>query len=151
SANALGALVVAAMASRAPVTRRSGWVMFSALAVYGCATLLFGLSRSVVLSLCLMALIGASDMLSTVIRQTLIQVSAPDEMRGRIFAVNTLFVGTAGQLGMFESGVTAAWFGAVGSAVLGGIVVFVTVAIWSWRFPMLRQMNRPDDVCHDDL
>jgi hypothetical protein len=83
-------------------------------------------------------------MLSTVIRQTVVQMSTPDEMRGRVFAVNSLFLGTSGQLGSFRAGLTAAWLGAVGSVVLGGVAVFATVAIWLWLFPALRRVDRPD-------
>ena len=89
---------------------------------------------------------GGADMLSTVIRQSLIQFATPDEMRGRVFAVNALFVNCARQIGMFESGVTADWFGAIGSAVLGGAAVLAIVAIWAWRFPTLRRVERPDQL-----
>jgi hypothetical protein len=91
-------------------------------------------------------IIGASDMLGTIIRYTIIQVSAPDDMRGRIFAVNTLFVNTAGHLGTFESGLTAQWFGAVGSAIFGGGAVLIITGVWIWKFPSLRQLNRPEDI-----
>jgi MFS family permease len=149
SAPALGALALAMAVSRFPVTGKGGEIMFGVLAAYGGATLLFGLSQSVVLSFCLLMIVGASDMMGTIIRQTIIQVSVPDHMRGRVFAVNTLFVGTGGHLGTFESGVTAAWFGAVGSAVFGGAAVFVIIAIWLWRFPSLRRMDRPDQAISD--
>jgi hypothetical protein len=88
--------------------------------------------------------VGGGDMMSSVVRQTLIQISTPDEMRGRVFAVNSLFIGTSGQLGAFRAGVTAAWFGAVGSVVIGGCAVFATVALWTWLFPSLRRVDRPD-------
>ena len=88
-------------------------------------------------------------MLSTVVRQSLIQFATPDEMRGRVFAVNTLFANCANQLGMFESGVTAAWFGAVGSAVLGGAIVLGVVVIWAQLFPSLRNVERADDFAYD--
>lgn len=149
SSPALGGLLMAVAISRLPVTKNAGWVMFTAMGVYGSAILAFGFSTSPVLSILLLMFMGAGDMLSTIIRQTLIQFAAPDEMRGRIFAVNTLFVGTAGHLGTFESGVTAEWFGAVGSVVLGGAAVFIIVGLWAWRFPMLRDMNRPDDFVHE--
>jgi hypothetical protein len=94
---------------------------------------------------------GGADMLSTVIRQSLIQFATPDEMRGRVFAVNALFVNCSGQIGMFESGVTAQWFGAVSSAVLGGAAVLAIVAIWAWRFPSLRRVERPDHIAAAQL
>ena len=83
-------------------------------------------------------------MVSSVIRQTIIQMTTPDHMRGRVFAVNALFVGTAGQLGSFQSGVTAALIGAVPAVVVGGCAVFVTVAVWTWLFPALLRVDRPD-------
>jgi MFS family permease len=148
SAPATGALIVAAILVRLLITRRGGQIMFTAVAIYGAATIAFGLSDRPALSIALL-LVGAADMLSTVIRQSLIQFATPDDMRGRVFAVNTLFVNCASQLGMFESGVTAAWFGPVGSAVLGGAVVLGIVLIWAWRFPALRRVERPDDFAHD--
>ena len=123
--------------------------MLGAVAAYGCATIAFGLSNHWGLAVALLSLIGAADMLSTVIRQSLIQFATPDGMRGRVFAINTLFVNCAGQLGTFESGVTAAWFGPVGSAVLGGAAVLGIVALWAWRFPDLHRVERPEDVAHD--
>jgi MFS family permease len=146
SAPATGALIIAVVLARLPVSRAAGRIMFAAVAVYGIATIAFGLSVHTALSLGALLIVGAADMLSTVIRQSLIQFATPDEMRGRVFAVNTLFVNSAGQLGMFESGVTAAWFGAVGSAVLGGAAVLLIIAIWAWWFPTLRRVERPDEL-----
>jgi MFS family permease len=151
SAPAIGGLFVAAILARRTVTRRAGRVMFASVAVYGAATIGFGLSGHTGLSLSMLIVVGAADMLSTVIRQSLIQFATPDEMRGRVFAVNALFVNCASQIGMFESGVTAAWFGAVGSAVLGGTVVLAVVALWSWRFTTLRRVERPDELARDSF
>jgi MFS family permease len=151
AAPALGGLVIAAILSRVPVTRKSGRIMFIGVVVYGAATIAFGLSARPGLSLGMLMLVGAGDMLSTVIRQTLIQFATPDEMRGRVFAVNNLFVNCSSQIGMFESGVTAAWFGAVGSAVLGGAMVLAVVIIWQWRFPSLRRVERADELAHERL
>ena len=123
--------------------RAAGMTMFWAVAVYGLSTIAFGLSANAVLSVIALLVVGAADMLSTVIRQSFIQFATPAQMRGRVFAVNTLFVNSGGQLGMFESGVTAAWFGAVGSAVLGGAAVAAVVLIWAWRFPTLRHVDEP--------
>jgi MFS family permease len=148
AAPATGGVIVAVILSRLPVDRAAGRLMFAAVAVYGVATIAFGLSDHTVLSLGLLMMTGAADMLSTVIRQSLIQFATPDHMRGRVFAVNSLFVNCASQIGMFESGVTAAWFGAVGSAVLGGAVVLAVVLIWLWRFPSLRRVERPDALAH---
>jgi MFS family permease len=149
AAPATGALVIAAVLSRIAITRSGGQIMFAAVVVYGAATIAFGLSDRSALSLAMLMVVGGADMLSTVIRQSLIQFATPDEMRGRVFAVNGLFVNCAGQIGMFESGVTADWFGAVGSAVLGGAAVLVIVAIWAWRFPGLRRVERPDQLAPD--
>jgi MFS family permease len=149
AAPATGALVIAAILTRFAITRAGGKIMFAAVAVYGAATIAFGLSDRSALSLAMLIVLGGADMLSTVIRQSLIQFATPDEMRGRVFAVNALFVNCAGQIGMFESGVTADWFGAVGSAVLGGLAVLVIVAVWALRFPSLRRVERPDQLAPD--
>jgi MFS family permease len=146
SAPAMGALVVATLLTRLPVTRAAGRIMFAAVAVYGIATIGFGLSDRTTLSLGMLMIAGAGDMLSVVVRQSIMQFAAPDEMRGRVFAVNSLFTNCASQIGMFESGVTADWFGAVGSAVLGGIVVLAVVLLWSWYFPSLRRVERPEEL-----
>src|ERR1700722_13566041 len=148
AAPATGALIVAVALSRTTITRRGGLIMFAAVAVYGMATIAFGFSRNTGLSLA-MLMVGGADMLSTVIRQSLIQFATPDDMRGRVFAVNALFVNTSSQIGMFESGVTAEWFGAVGSAVLGGAAVLAVVGLWVWRFPRLRKVERPDQLAPD--
>src|SRR5580698_1212274 len=144
AAPATGALIVAAILTRITINRSGGHIMFGAVAVYGVATAAFGLSGHAGLSLIMLMIVGGADMLSTVIRQSLIQFATPDDMRGRVFAVNALFVNTSSQIGMFESGVTADWFGAMGSAVLGGVAVLAIVAIWAWRFPTLRNVQRPD-------
>lgn len=149
AAPATGALIIATILSRLPITRAGGRIMFASVAVYGIATIGFGLSKVAALSLGLLMVVGAADMLSTVVRQSLIQFATPDDMRGRVFAVNALFVSCSGQIGMFESGVTADWFGAVGSAVLGGAAVLAIVMIWAWRFPTLRRVERPDDLAQD--
>jgi MFS family permease len=146
AAPATGALIVAAILTRTTINRCGGHVMFAAVAVYGIATVAFGLSDHAGLSLIMLMVVGGADMLSTVIRQSLIQFATPDDMRGRVFAVNALFVNTSSQIGMFESGVTADWFGAVGSAVLGGVAVLAIVGIWAWRFPTLRNVQRPDQL-----
>jgi MFS family permease len=151
AAPATGALVVAAALSRTTISRRGGVIMFSAVAIYGVATIAFGFSRNATLSLAMLMVVGGADMLSTVIRQSLIQFATPDAMRGRVFAVNALFVNTSSQIGMFESGVTAEWFGAVSSAVIGGVAVLAVVLLWTWRFPQLRKVERPDQLTPDHL
>jgi MFS family permease len=144
SAPAVGALIVGTILTRFPVKRAGGVFIYIGFAIYGAATIVFGLSTNVALSIAALMVLGCADMVSSVIRQTIIQMTTPDEMRGRVFAVNALFVGTAGQMGSFESGVTAALLGAVPAVVVGGCAVFATVALWTWLFPALRQVDRPD-------
>jgi MFS family permease len=149
SAPALGALATGLVLTRRPPQRHVGHRMMIAVAIYGAATLVFGLSTSLLLSLAALAAIGAADMLSVVIRSTLVQVVAPDAIRGRVTAVNSLFTGTSNQLGQFESGVTAAWFGPVGSVVLGGAATLIIVALWTRWFPALSHLDRlamPEDA-----
>jgi hypothetical protein len=106
------------------------------------ATIVFGVSRSFALSLVALVVMGASDMVSVVVRQSLVQLQTPDEMRGRVAAVNSLFIGTSNQLGEFESGVTAAWFGVVPSVVIGGIGTLAVVLLWLRVFPQLATIDR---------
>ena len=118
--------------------------MFSCVALFGVMTIVFGLSRSFPLSLAALAGLGAADMVSVVIRQTLVQINTPDENRGRVSAVSSIFIGASNQLGEFESGVTAAALGAVPAAVLGGAGTLVVVLIWVFLFPAVRQVDRLD-------
>ena len=142
SAPAVGALMTGLVLARRPPSRGVGHKLLITVAIYGAATLLFGLSRNLALSLAALAAIGASDMLSVVIRSTLVQIVAPNAIRGRVTSVGSLFTGASNQLGQFESGVTAAWFGPVASVVLGGAATLVIVAWWAKRFPVLRRMDR---------
>jgi hypothetical protein len=144
SAPAVGALIVGTILTRFPVQRSGGAFIYAGFAVYGAATIVFGLSENLALSIGALMAVGCADMVSSVVRQTIIQMTTPDDMRGRVFAVNALFVGTAGQLGSFQSGVTASLIGAVPAVVVGGCAVFVTVALWTWLFPALRRVDRPD-------
>ena len=144
SAPALGALTMSVVLARRRITRHAGPAMFCAVAVFGVATIVFGLSRALPLSLLALVLMGAADVVSVVIRQTLVQIGTPDAMRGRVAAVNTMFIGTSNQLGEFESGVTAALFGTVPAVVLGGVGTVLVAAAWSGMFPELRRMNTLD-------
>jgi MFS family permease len=146
SAPALGALIAAAVLARIPVRRNGGYWMFVGFAIYGAATIVFGFSTNLVLSILMLMANGLGDMLSSVVRQTLIQITTPDAMRGRVSAVNSLFYGTSGQLGAFRAGIMAEGIGAVGSTVVGGVAVLATVGVWIWLFPALRQVDRPDEV-----
>jgi MFS family permease len=143
---AAGALLVAIYLSRRPIARAGGRLMFISVAVFGFATILFGLSHDFLLSVLALMLIGVSDQVSVVIRMTLVQSQTPEELRGRVAAVNSLFIGTSNQLGAFESGVTADWFGAVGSVLLGGGVTLLSTVLWAWWFPSLRRVGRPDEA-----
>ena len=142
AAPAAGAFTMSLLLTRWPIARRSGAILLSAVALYGAATLAFGVSTSFALSLGSLAVAGAADMVSIVIRQSLVQLDTPDEMRGRVSAVNSVFIGASNQLGEFESGVSAAWLGPVGSVVLGGLGTLLVAALW-WRvFPALARRDR---------
>jgi len=142
SCTAVGALGVALWLAHHPLRGHAGRTMFAAVAVFGAATVVFGLSESFAVSLVALLVLGASDMISVVIRQSLVQLQTPDHMRGRVSAVNSLFIGTSNQLGEFESGVTAAWFGVVPSVVIGGIGTLVVVFVWMRLFPSLANIDR---------
>jgi predicted MFS family arabinose efflux permease len=142
SAPAIGAGIVALWLAQRPLTRRAGKRMFACVALFGIMTVVFGLSRSFFLSLASLAVLGAADMVSVVVRQTLVQINTPDEKRGRVSAVNSIFIGASNQLGEFESGLTASWFGVVPAAVLGGIGTLIVVALWAGLFPSLRRADK---------
>ena len=142
AAPAAGAFTTSIVLTRWPVTHRAGRVLLSAVAVYGVATLAFGVSTSFVLSLAALVVAGAADMISVVIRQSLVQLDTPDEMRGRVSAVNSVFIGASNQLGEFESGVTAAWLGPVGSVVVGALGTLLIAASWRGLFPALTGRDR---------
>jgi MFS family permease len=142
AAPAVGALAMSVVLARWPILRGAGPRLLWAVAVYGAATLIFGISTSFVLSLVTLAITGAADMVSIVVRQSLVQLETPDEMRGRVSAVNSVFIGASNQLGEFESGATAAWLGPVGSVVLGGVGSIVVALAWRRLFPALAQRDR---------
>jgi MFS family permease len=125
-----------------PLRRRAGVTMLWCVASFGTFTILFGISRSLAPSLVALALVGASDVISVIIRSTLIQTATPDEMRGRVNAVDMVFVGASNELGQFESGLTAHWFGTVPAVVLGGIGTLLVTALWAWVFPELRKADQ---------
>lgn len=142
SAPAVGALLTALVLSRFPVERHIGRKMFVSVAVFGAATVVFGLSTSLAVSIGALAVLGAADAVSVVIRFTLVQIETPDEMRGRVAAINYLFVGSSNTLGEFESGVLAGWFGPVPSALIGGIGSLIVAGLWMLLFPDLRHLDR---------
>jgi MFS family permease len=140
-APALGALALSIALTRWPIAYGAGRKLFAAIAIYGLATLAFALSASFVLSLAALFVTGAADMVSVVVRQTLVQLETPDAMRGRVSAVASVFIGASNQLGEFESGATAALFGPVGSVLLGGAGTLLVAALW-WRwFPGLAKRD----------
>jgi MFS family permease len=141
-APAVGALLMAALLARYAISRRVGLRMFQAVIVFGLATVVFALSRSIWLSIVALAIMGAADTVSMVIRISLVQLATPDAMRGRVGAVNFLFVNASYQLGEFESGLTAALLGAVPAAVLGGIGTIAVALRWMRLFPTLRKVER---------
>jgi hypothetical protein len=146
SAPAAGAAVTALALALRPIQRAAGVKMFAGVAVFGAATIAFGLSRSFAVSLVALALIGASDMVSVFVRSALVQLATPDAMRGRVSAVNMVFIGASNELGEFESGLTAQWLGTVPAVLVGGVGTLAVVAIWAWRFPALRRVNRLEDA-----
>ena len=142
AAPAIGALMIAGWMARHPLRRRVGRQLFVAVAIYGAAILVFAASHDFLLSMLALAVSGAADMVSVVIRQTLVQIETPDEMRGRVSAVNAVFISTSNQLGEFRAGATAEWLGAIGSVVLGGVGTLIVVALWMRLFPALAQRDR---------
>lgn len=141
-APAVGALAMTVLLARTSITRRVGVRMFQAVIVFGLATVVFALSRSMALSLVALAVMGAADTISVVIRTSLVQLRTPDAMRGRVGAVNYLFINASNQLGEFESGVVAALIGAVPAAVVGGIGTVAVALLWMRLFPDLRRVER---------
>lgn len=142
SAPAVGAALMAFWLAHHPLERLAGVRMFQAVGVFGLATVAFGLSSNFWLSLAALTVLGGSDMISVVVRQTLVQARTPDEMRGRVSAVNFVFIGASNELGEFESGVTAALFGTVPAVVIGGLGTLAVAALWAWKFPTLRKVDR---------
>jgi MFS family permease len=145
SAPAVGALATSIVLARYPLARRIGPALFRSVMVFGAATVVFGLSTSFPLSLLALAVLGAADVVSMVIRLSLAQIRTPDAMRGRVSAVHSLFTGTSNQLGAFESGLAAALLGAVPAVLLGGAGTIVVAALWMWLFPELRRLRRFDE------
>jgi MFS family permease len=142
SAPGVGAALMAILVAHRPIRRRAGLTMLFAVASFGLLTIVFGISHSLILSLAALFLLGASDMVSVIIRATLIQVATPDDMRGRVNAIDFLFIGVSNELGEFESGLTAQWFGTIPAVVLGGIGTLLIIGTWAWLFPELRNADQ---------
>lgn len=145
SAPAIGAVAMSLWLAWRPIESRVGVKMFAAVAVFGAMTVLFGLSESLWLSVASLVILGAADMISVVIRSTLVQLETPDNMRGRVSAVNSIFISTSNQLGEFRAGAIAALIGAVPTIVIGGIGTLAVTALWMLWFPRLTQRDRLDE------
>lgn len=143
-APAVGALAVSIWLARRPIRRHAGLLMFAAVGVFGLATIVFGLSTWLPLSVLALAVLGGADVVSVVVRSTLVQLRTPDEMRGRVAAVNMLFIGTSNQLGEFRSGTMGAVVGPVAAVVLGGVGTLIVAGLWMRLFPRLRDLQRLD-------
>ncbi|HEY4029557.1 MAG TPA: MFS transporter [Caulobacteraceae bacterium] len=142
AAPAIGGVTMAAVLGAVPIRRHAGIKMFLAVAGFGLATVVFAVSKSVALSVVALALLGASDMISVFVRQSLVQIMTPNEMRGRVAAVSTLFIGASNELGEFESGVAARFLGPVGACLFGGVGSLAVTGLWAWLFPALRRADR---------
>ena len=142
SAPGAGAVLMATLLAYRPLRRRAGAAMLWCVCGFGIFTIVFGVSRSLPLTVAALLLLGACDMVSVVVRHTLIQLGTPDEMRGRVSAVNMVFIGASNEVGQFESGLTAQWWGAAPAVVIGGIGTLVVVAAWARMFPALRNVDR---------
>ncbi len=138
SAPAAGALIMSLLMARFPIRRRAGQRLFICVAIFGAGTVVFGLSHNLWLSLAALAVAGAADTISVIIRGSLLQLGTPPEMRGRVSAVNSLFIGASNELGEFESGLTAQWWGAVRATVVGGVGALAVAGLWAIWFPGLR-------------
>jgi MFS family permease len=142
SAPGVGAGIMAIAIAHWPLRKNAGATMLWCVAGFGLFTVLFGISRSMIVSLIALFLVGATDMVSVIVRGTLIQVATPDHMRGRVNAVDMIFIGASNELGQFESGVTAQLFGAVRAVILGGAAAIVVTGLWAWMFPELRKVSQ---------
>ncbi len=139
---AIGAGSMALLLAHRPFRSRAGVTMLWCVGGFGAFTVLFGISRSLVLSMVALILVGCMDMVSVVVRSTLVQLATPDEMRGRVSAVEMIFIGASNEIGQFESGLTAQWFGAVPAVIMGGVGTLLITALWAWNFPELRRVEK---------
>lgn len=146
AAPAIGAAVMSVALTVRPIGPFAGAKMFASVAIFGVATIVFGLSENFYLSLLALTVLGASDMISVNVRHSLTQLATPDHMRGRVSAVNMLFIGASNELGEFESGITAYWWGTVPAVIVGGLGTLAVVGIWAYWFPALRNVDRLSDL-----
>ena len=141
SAPGLGAVAMSIVVAYWPLRKHAGAAMLWGVFGFGVLTVVFGLSRNLALSLTALVLLGACDTVSVIVRHTMVQMATPDRMRGRVSAVNMVFIGASNEVGQFESGITAQWFGTVPAVIIGGIGTIAIVAAWAWLFPALRRVN----------
>ena len=141
AAPAMGALTMSLVMARFPISRQAGRRLFVCVAIFGVATVIFGMSHNIWLSLVALAVGGAADTISVIIRGSLLQLATPPQMRGRVSAVNSLFIGASNELGEFESGLTAQWWGAVRATIFGGVGSLAVAGLWAVLFPDLRNAN----------
>jgi len=146
AAGGIGAVLIAAVLAVKPVTTRIGRVLLIAVAIFGVATIALGVTRSYVIAFVAIAVLSAADMVSVYIRGTLVPLVTPDQVRGRVLAAENVFIGASNELGAFESGVTGQFLGTVGAVVLGGVLTLAVAGLWWVRFPMLRDVNRFEDL-----
>jgi MFS family permease len=146
SATGIGAVLTSLLITQWPLRRKAGYAMLWCVFAFGLFTVVFGVSRNLALSLSMLLLLGAADTISVIVRSTMIQLSTPDAMRGRVSAVNMVFIGASNEVGQFESGLTAHWFGTVPAVVLGGVGTMLIVCLWAWLFPSLRTLDRLDAI-----
>jgi MFS family permease len=137
----MGALVVSLTLLAYPIKHRAGKIMLFCVGLFGAATVVFGLSRNITLSCVALVIIGATDMISVVVRSSILQLATPPEMRGRVSSINWLFIGVSNEVGEYESGLTAHWWGAVRAVVIGGVASMVVTGTWSLFFPALRHAD----------
>src|SRR6202011_4126662 len=142
SSPAIGAVSMAILIAHRPLRSRIGATMLWCEAGFGIFTILFGISRSLIFSMLALLFVGAMDMVSVVVRGTLVQLATPYEMRGRVNAVEMIFIGASNEVGQFESGLTAQWFGAVPAVIMGGVGTLLITALWAWNFPELRRVEK---------
>ncbi|MFL6447799.1 MAG: MFS transporter [Bryobacteraceae bacterium] len=148
SAPGIGAVLMGIVVAHWPLRRRAGAAMFVCVGAFGLFTIVFGISHSLLLSVASLLCAGAADTVSVIVRHTIIQLSTPDDMRGRVSAVNMVFIGASNEVGQFESGLTAQWFGTVPAVLLGGIGTILITALWTILFPQIRELDRlvPEEV-----
>lgn len=151
TAPGVGAAIMAVSLAHWPLRGSSGKTLLWAVGGFGVFTIIFGISRNLIVSLVALLLLGASDMISVIIRATLTQLATPDEMRGRVTSVDMIFIGTSNEFGQFESGVTAQWFGTVPAVILGGVGTLVVIVLWAWWFPELRRAGDLNSITANSL